>query len=116
MAVTAVSELIVTWQMIEDRHRLNAHQRGDDDLYRLLQTVKGNVVVALIKQEGEGAFSVGLRSTLAVDVGAVARAFGGGGHRQASGFDIAGTLESVKAAVVQALSPLVEKQGPQPKM
>jgi len=103
----AGGRLIVTWQMIADRERLNAHQRGEDDLYRLLQTVTDNVVVVLIKEEGQGLFSVGLRSTAAVDVGTVASSFGGGGHRQASGFDIRGTLESVRERVVAALLPLV---------
>ena len=99
--------LIMTWQVIADRQRLGAHQRGEDDLYRLLQTVDGNVVVALIKEEAEGAFSVGLRSTAAVDVGALAASFGGGGHRQAAGFDIRGSLESVKKTVIEALGPLL---------
>ena len=98
--------LILTWQMIADKEQLHAHQRGEDDLYRLLQTVKGNMVVVLIKEEGKGVFSVGLRSTSAVDVGAVAASFGGGGHRQASGFDIRGSLDSVKKAVMEALFPL----------
>jgi phosphoesterase RecJ-like protein len=95
--------LILSWQTIADRERLAARQRGDDDLYRLLQTVDGNVVVALIKEESAGVFSVGLRSTSAVDVGAVAASFGGGGHKQAAGFDIHGTLESAKKAVVEAI-------------
>ena len=99
--------LIVTWQTIADRERLHASQRGEDDLYRLLQTVNGNVVVALIREEGEGSFSVGLRSSPDVDVGAVAASFGGGGHKQASGFDIKGSLDSVKMRVIAALAPLV---------
>ena len=96
--------LIVTWQLIADRERLHTRQRGEDDLYRLLQTIKGNVAVALIREEGEGAFSVGLRSSSAVDVGAVAASFGGGGHRQAAGFDIKGSLDSVKKAVLATLN------------
>ena len=100
--------LLITWQTRADRERLSAHQRGEDDLYRLLQTIKGNVVVALIKEEGEGTFSVGLRSTTAVDVGAVAASFGGGGHRQAAGFDIHGTLARVKKTLADALLPLVD--------
>jgi len=103
----AGGKLLLTWQTIADRQRVDTHQRGEDDLYRLLQTVSGNVVVALVKQEGDGLYSVGLRSTPDVDVGALAAAFGGGGHRQASGFDLSGTLESVKAAVVEALLPLL---------
>jgi phosphoesterase RecJ-like protein len=104
----AAGRLLLTWQLKDDRERLQVTQRGEDDLYRLLQTITDNVVVVTIKQEaGEGVFSVGLRSTSAVDVGAVAASFGGGGHRQASGFDIRGTLESVKAAIIKALLPLV---------
>ncbi len=37
--------LLLTWQTVADRERLSAYQRGEDDLYRLLQTIKGNVVV-----------------------------------------------------------------------
>jgi bifunctional oligoribonuclease and PAP phosphatase NrnA len=96
--------LLLTWQTIEDRARLAVTQRGEDEVYRLLQTVAGNVVVALIKEEQEGAFSVGLRSNSALDVGAVAASFGGGGHKQASGFDIKGTLESVKQAVIASFA------------
>jgi phosphoesterase RecJ-like protein len=97
--------LLLTWQTIADRERLSARQRGDDDLYRLLQTIKGNVVVAFIKEEGAGSFSVGLRSTSAVDVGAMAASFGGGGHKQASGFDIRGDLESIKKLMVDTFAP-----------
>ncbi|HET6488003.1 MAG TPA: DHH family phosphoesterase, partial [Spirochaetia bacterium] len=42
---------LLTWQTLDDRVRLGVTQRGEDDLYRLLQTVRGNVVVALIKEE-----------------------------------------------------------------
>jgi bifunctional oligoribonuclease and PAP phosphatase NrnA len=99
--------LLVTWQTIEDRKRLEARQRGEDELYRLLQTVRGDVVVAFIKEERDGQYSVGLRSNSSVDVGKIAASFGGGGHRQAAGFDIKGTLESIKDTVVKALTPFL---------
>jgi phosphoesterase RecJ-like protein len=105
----ADDRFLLTWQTIEDRERLSALQRGEDDLYRLLQTVRGNVVVALVKEERPGAFSVGLRSTTAVDVGAIAGSFGGGGHRQAAGFDIDGTLASVKKTLLDTFLPIVFK-------
>jgi phosphoesterase RecJ-like protein len=99
--------LLLTWQTIADRERLGGVQRGEDDLYRLLQTIKGNVVVALVKEETEGVFSVGLRSDPSQDVGAIAASSGGGGHRQASGFDISGTLETVKKKLIDTFSPLL---------
>ena len=92
--------LLLTWQTMEDRTRLGVTQRGEDEVYRLLQTISGNVVVALIKEEHTGMFSVGLRSSSSLDVGAIAASFGGGGHKQASGFDITGTLDSVKETVI----------------
>jgi phosphoesterase RecJ-like protein len=96
--------LLMTWQTMEDKRRQNARQRGEDELYRLLQTVRGVVVVAFLREEGEGRYSVGLRSNPSVDVGKIAASFGGGGHRQAAGFDIEGTLDSVKGTVVEAFA------------
>ncbi len=95
--------LLLTWQTIKDKLRYEARQRGEDELYRLLQTVRGCVVVAFVKEEKRGQYSVGLRSTPALDVGEIAAGFGGGGHRQAAGFDIKGTLESVKKDVIGVL-------------
>jgi len=103
----AADALLVSWQTIADRAAAGAVPRGEDDLYRLLQTVKDNRVVAFLKEEAPGRWSVGLRSDPGIDVGVVAAGFGGGGHRQAAGCDMAGTLDSVKAAVVAALLPLL---------
>ncbi|HVO40562.1 MAG TPA: bifunctional oligoribonuclease/PAP phosphatase NrnA [Spirochaetia bacterium] len=99
--------LLITWQTIEDRRRNDARQRGEDDLYRLLQTVRGTVVVAFIKEEHPGHYSVGLRSNSSLDVGVIAASFGGGGHRQAAGFDISGTLESIKKILIATFAPLL---------
>jgi phosphoesterase RecJ-like protein len=103
--------LLVTWQTAEDRRRHDARKRGEDELYRLLQTVRGAVVVALIKEERDGGYSVGLRSNSSVDVGKIAAGFGGGGHRQAAGFDITGSLESVKDVVVKTLGSVLASDG-----
>jgi phosphoesterase RecJ-like protein len=99
--------LLVSWQTAADRETVGSAHRGEEDLYRLLQTVKGNRVVAFLKEEEPGRWTVGLRSIPGIDVGAVALGFGGGGHRQAAGCDIDGTLDSVRAAVVAALLPLL---------
>lgn len=89
-----------------DRAEAGPCRKSDDDLYHLLQTVSSNEVVALIKEERPGAFSVGLRS-MRLDVGQVARSLGGGGHRCASGFDTTGDLQAVEDRLVGILTPLV---------
>jgi phosphoesterase RecJ-like protein len=42
---------------------------------------------------------VSLRSKGNIDVGAVAKSFGGGGHRNASGFTVIGSYETVRPVV-----------------
>lgn len=103
--------LLLAWQTIEDRAMVGQYQRGEDDLYRLLQTVKGNQVVVFIRQEDTGRFSVSLRSTNSIDVGAVAARVGGGGHRQAAGFESPGPLEAIRAAMLETFAPLVQAHG-----
>lgn len=99
--------LLVTWQTMKDRESLGIRTRGEDDLYRLLQTVRGNQVVVFIKEESEGRFSVGFRSNNAVDVGAVAASYGGGGHRQAAGCDMTGTIDSIRALLIEIFTPVL---------
>jgi phosphoesterase RecJ-like protein len=102
--------LLLTWQAIADRGPQEGYLRGEDDLYRLLQTVKGNEVVVLIKEESDGLYSVGLRSNRAVDVGSVAASFGGGGHRQAAGCDMRGTLDSIRKKLIEVLAIVLDDQ------
>jgi bifunctional oligoribonuclease and PAP phosphatase NrnA len=100
--------LLLSWQTAEDRASAGGrYQRGEDDLYRLLQTVNGNQVVVFIRQEDSGSFSVSLRSTNAIDVGAVASSFGGGGHRQAAGFETPGPLEAIRQKMLDTFAPLI---------
>ena len=100
-------KLLITWQTMEDRGSVGGYLRGEDDLYRLLQTVKGNEVVAFIKEEEQGRFSLGLRSNNSVDVGSIAESFGGGGHRQAAGCDMKGTLDSIKKKILEVFGPIL---------
>jgi len=64
---------------------------------------KGIVAVALLKAQGPGRYRVSLRSKGAVDVRAVAEAWKGGGHHNAAGCSIAGSLAEVKRRLVDAL-------------
>jgi phosphoesterase RecJ-like protein len=80
-------------------------------LYQLLQSVAGVEAIVLIRQESSDLLhksgercSVGLRSRNAVDVSAIAASFGGGGHKNAAGFSIEGTISNVKQKIIIAFS------------
>jgi bifunctional oligoribonuclease and PAP phosphatase NrnA len=59
-------------------------------------------VACVLKEAPEG-FRVSLRSVEIVDVGAIAAALGGGGHRLAAGFTMRASVDEVRAAVVREL-------------
>ena len=57
----------------------------------------------LFREISEGVFKVGFRSKGKVDVSAISGTFGGGGHRNAAGCVIKGSLAEVKALVFDRL-------------
>lgn len=61
------------------------------------------LAVAMFKRQSATALRVSLRSKGDVDVRAVAKLWGGGGHKNASGATLAGAYEEVKRSVVDAL-------------
>ena len=60
--------------------------------------------VVFFKVSSAGDVRVSMRSKYDVDVRLVANAFGGGGHKNAAGFTVQGTLEHVKPAIIERLT------------
>jgi phosphoesterase RecJ-like protein len=74
-----------------------------DELVEEPRKLKGVEVAALFSETADGRAKVSLRSRERVDVNAVCKQFGGGGHRLASGAKVDGPLESFQAAVERAV-------------
>jgi phosphoesterase RecJ-like protein len=83
--------------------RCGAAPDDTDGLVNIPLGAKDIIAVALIKKQAAGDFRVSLRSKGAVDVRAVAQQWNGGGHRNAAGLNIPGTLDEAKAALLSAL-------------
>jgi phosphoesterase RecJ-like protein len=70
----------------------------------------GSVEVSVLAYEKyAGCVKVSMRSKSSVDVNAVCRKFGGGGHRLASGVTLSGTVESALEAIVPAIIAEIEQ-------
>lgn len=83
---------------------LERHGVSSEDLDGVAEyprSIAGVRLALLFRDLGHGKVKVSFRSKAGVDVHALARAYGGGGHARASGALIAGTLEAVTARVLE---------------
>ena len=76
-----------------------------EGLINLPLTVKEIQAVGVLQGARPGAYRVSLRSKGAIDVAAVAKQFGGGGHKNASGCAIEGDYLTARASLLAAMAP-----------
>ena len=78
-----------------------------DGLINLPMGVKAIQAAVFFKEAGNGHWRVSLRSKGEIDVGRVARSFGGGGHKNAAGCTLDGPLAGVRAKILERVAPEV---------
>lgn len=74
-----------------------------DGIINFPLTVKDIQAVAFFKDVGPGDWRVSMRSKGRVDVGAIARSYGGGGHKNAAGCSAKGDLEQLHDTFMKLL-------------
>lgn len=79
-----------------------------DGLVNVPLQVHSIEAVVMFKQGQDGTWRASARSKGDIDVRAVATGFGGGGHRNAAGFDVPGTDEHARSAVIDALAGAID--------
>jgi phosphoesterase RecJ-like protein len=82
-----------------------------EGLINLPLTVKDILTVAFFKEIGPGDWRVSMRSKGDIDINAIAKEFGGGGHKNASGCSVKGELPALKAMFEQKLTLAIEKSS-----
>ena len=100
--------LITAYETYEDTQEYGLEGRDSDILYQLIQSIDGVEAICVVRQESPTHCSVGFRSLDKIDVAAIALSFGGGGHKQASGLYIEGTIEELMPKFVEAFKPQME--------
>jgi phosphoesterase RecJ-like protein len=96
--------LIISFENYEDITRFGMESRDSDSLYQLLQAVAGVEAIVIIRQESPENCSAGLRSRDKIDVAAIAASFGGGGHKNAAGFSIPGTILKTRQKIIESFA------------
>lgn len=99
----AADGLVWTYLTQADLERLSVTMPETDDLIEVVRTAREADVSCVLKQQRDGRFKVSLRSRGATDVGSIAQANGGGGHRLAAGYTSQTGPADTVASVVVAL-------------
>jgi phosphoesterase RecJ-like protein len=95
-----ISSVIVTQQMLEETRATAALT---EDFINFPRSVRGVEVGLLFREVTPQKYRVSLRSRGAVDVARIAGMFQGGGHPNAAGCTVEGSLSEVKAKVLEVV-------------
>jgi phosphoesterase RecJ-like protein len=95
-------KLILSFEEYEDTYNFGAEGRDSDSLNQLFQSVAGVEAIVIIRQETPEKCSVSFRSLSWVDVASIAVSFGGGGHKNAAGTSVAGTIADIKPKIINS--------------
>jgi phosphoesterase RecJ-like protein len=79
-----------------------------DGLVNLPLTVKEILAVVFFKQSDGSEYRVSLRSKGEIDVGAVAKQFGGGGHKNAAGCTVSGAIDALQHTFVEKIQHAID--------
>jgi phosphoesterase RecJ-like protein len=90
----------ITGEMFEKTHSTSEYSDGFAELIR---EVRGVEVAILLRQVNDRRYKISMRSKGTVDVADVCCVFGGGGHKNAAGCHIEGSLAEVEAKLLEAM-------------
>jgi phosphoesterase RecJ-like protein len=93
--------LLLSTEELEETEKYGLESRDSDTLYQLLMSVEGVEAAVVLRQESKEKCAVGLRSVDKIDVANIAGFFGGGGHRNAAGFLVKGTINELKEQLLK---------------
>ncbi len=99
-AGTKIATLAVTQDMFR---KAEAEKDMADGFVNYARGIEGVQVGVLFRESAPNTYKVSMRSKGEVDVAELTKSFGGGGHRNAAGCSLKGSLEEVKATIIKAV-------------
>ena len=100
-ATERIATLSVTRRMADDA---GATYEDTEGLVNFPLSAKEVLAVVFFKENGPDDWRVSMRSKGTIDVNAIAKEFGGGGHKNASGCSVSGTVEQWKPVFEQKIA------------
>jgi phosphoesterase RecJ-like protein len=102
----------ISWVVVTEElfRRFGASSEDSENFINFVRATKGVEVAVLFRQTAALQYKISLRSKGRVDLSGLAQSLGGGGHKNAAGSTVDGTLEEVKKRVIGAVNNAVEAQ------
>jgi phosphoesterase RecJ-like protein len=108
LTVSPCGRLASVSSTLEMMHETGTGPEHTDGFVNYPRSIRGVEVALYFRQVGDaGGYKVGFRSKGRVDVGALARELGGGGHHNAAGAFVSGDLEEVRSSVLIRLGSML---------
>jgi bifunctional oligoribonuclease and PAP phosphatase NrnA len=103
MQIDAAGRIAVIFLDHEMADTAGGTYEDTEGLINLPLTAKEIQAVVFFKHVDGDEYRVSMRSKGAVDIGAVAKAFGGGGHKNAAGCTVSGRIDALQKMFVEAI-------------
>jgi len=102
----------VAWVVVTEElyRQFEASAEDTDNFVNFVRSTKGVEVAVLFRQTAAKQYKISLRSKGRVDLSGLAQMLGGGGHKNASGAVIDGTLDEVRNKVLTTVEKVVAEQ------
>ena len=106
-AVSHDGRVITSTVRQSDIKEVHALPSDTEDLVNLTLAVKGTEVAVILIEQPDGRIKTSFRSRCHVDCNALAKTFGGGGHKAAAGAILPGPFDAAREQVVAAVDAAV---------
>lgn len=108
MQVDATGRIAVLFLDDEIMRQAGGTSDDTDGLINMPLSVKEIEAVVFFRQAADGEYRVSMRSKGAVDIGSVAKQFGGGGHKNAAGCSAAGAIGALQERFVDLIGQAID--------
>lgn len=96
-------KIAISYLLREDFRSLKANKDDAEDFIDHIRTMEGVDAAVFIREDGDEFFKISMRSEPHIDIGEIARRHGGGGHKNAAGFNMKGKLEDIITSITEEI-------------
>jgi phosphoesterase RecJ-like protein len=108
MQIDATGRIAIVYLDHEMARAAGGTYEDTEGLINLPLTVKEIQAVVFFKQDQGKQYRVSMRSKGDIDIGAVAKSFGGGGHKNAAGCTVTGALDALQKTFIEKIEVAID--------